>query len=309
MLDDNTLTINRPENVYIPILDDEITILPKVGDYVYKDMILGHTKGDNKRFLYSNISGRVKDFAFLNIFNNEFKQIKCLTIGNDYKEIVENLKGSNKQIDDISKENFLNILTSNYLMDKNGNLLSSNYEGEIDNIIINLSSKNEELSYYLINNYVNEILEAIDALVEINKIKNCYLIINKSKKKTIKLIEQYIGTYLNIKLQKVRKEITNDELITKYKLSGNSYFENIKTIYHIYDVLKYNTPLNETYIYFLNNGVKSFLKVKLGTSVDEIFKMLNINSNYYTVNDQYKIIDKNLVINQIIDSIIIDNNI
>ena len=303
MSSSDILIINQPEKVFIPVLDEDATILAKAGDYLYKEGILGYTKGENKQYIHSTISGHIEDIISSYVYFNGIKPVKSLVIQNDYKEIIDELKGANKIIDNITKEEFINGIMSNYLLNKNGEPLYIDYSNQINDLIINVSDNSDSLSEYYLTNYFNEILETLDALVEINKIKRCYLVINKGNKKLVNLIEQHIGTYLNIKLVKIRKKLSNNDIFKTYKIDDNCYFESVKTIYHIYDVLKNNNPLTETIISINNKPVK----VKLGTLVEDLFNSLNINCSNYTINNNIKTDNKKIIINQLVNEIEINN--
>ena len=307
MNSNNILIINKPEKIYIPVLDNDATILTKPGDYVYKEAILGYTKGDNKQYIYSTVSGHIEDINTSLVYLNGIKETKSLIIQNDFKEIVGELKGANKIIDNITKDEFINCLMSNYLLNKNGEALYLDYLNPLNDLIINVSDNDDSLSEYYLTNYFNEILETIDAMAEINKIKRCFLVINKNNKKLVNLIEQHIGTYLNIKLVKIRKKLSNDDIFKTYKIDNSNHFEDVKTIYHIYDVLKNNNPLTDTIIYFNDNNNIRFIKVKIGTLVEDLFNILNINSDEYIINNNFKLNNKKIIINQLLNGISINN--
>jgi Na+-translocating ferredoxin:NAD+ oxidoreductase RnfC subunit len=302
----NTLVINRPENIYVPIIDEDATLIAKVGDYVYKEGILGHTKGDNKEYIFSPVSGRVKDIISSKIYDGEIKQVKSIVIENDYKEMLDKLTGVNKVIDNISKEDFIKSITNYHLFDKNNIYLYVDYLNPINTLIVNISDI-DYLSDFYFRNYVNEILEVLDALVEINKIKKCYLFVNKSYKTIIKLIEQHIGTYLNIELVKVRKSLSNIDIINKYEVDNDYYFEDTKTLYNIYNVLKNNAPISDTYIYINRSNNVQYYNVKIGTKIDDLFKILNINDDNYYINDTFATNDREIIIDHFINGIKIDN--
>lgn len=305
---DNILIANKPNRVFIPIIDNDATIIAKNGDYVYKESVLGYTKGDDKQYIYSTVSGHVGEAFTINTYQGNIVPTKCIVIKNDLKEIVENLKGTNKKIDDISKDIFLTKIKRNCLIDNNNNYLYNNYLNKIDTLVINLSDTTDIISNFYLEKFTNEILEAIDAIIEINKIKKCYLIVNKANKQLIKLLEQSIGTYLKINLAKTRKNLSQEYIIKKFKIKDNYYFESIKNAYFIYDILKNNNPLLEKYIFVYENEEIKFIKVKIGTFLCDLMSTLNINHSNFKINyfESTPVTNNQLVITQAFDGIIIE---
>lgn len=301
---ENLLVINKPEDLFIKIDDDkDFTILPKVGDCIYKCSILAHAKGNIKSYIYSPISGKINDIVNKNIDN---KLNKYINIKNDYREMNEELKGINKNICNFTKEEFLEKLSLSGINDNNYSIYLK-YENNIKTLIIDNLNSIQNTSNYIIMNYLDDILETIDAIIEINKIDNCFIIINKKDKQIKNMLEQKIGTYLKIKLLclPIRKNDKKIKIIAKkLKVKELNYInENIENIYAIHNILKYNIPYIEKFI-ILNINKKAYpIKLKIGTEINYIFKILKININNF-------IIGNNLESKKTADqNIIIDNNI
>ena len=54
----------KPEYIYLPLFiagSDDITLLVKKGDYVYKGSIIARKRDENKLSIFSSVSGTVED--------------------------------------------------------------------------------------------------------------------------------------------------------------------------------------------------------------------------------------------------------
>lgn len=241
---------NKPKIVYIPLLED-ITLLVNKDDYVFKGSILAKIKGKNNKNIYSSVSGKIKGFEEKRIHNNLI--VKCIVIENDFQERIESGYDKIKNLNVISKTTFFKTLENFGIQ----NIACFN-NLRIDTLIINIE-KYEALMYQK----CEEILETIDLILEINNI-NKVIIISKNKN-LIKIINNYIGTYLNIKVKRI------------YKTNKKTYTINdIGFIYNIYEILKYNKPITEKIISINNINIL----VKIGTSITEIMEYIGIDNGY-----------------------------
>jgi len=132
-------------------------------------------------------------------------------------------------------------------------------------------------------NHPEEILETIDAIIEIMNIKKAYLAINESNQTIIKIFLKYINTYPNIKIYPVLDGYPNGwERFLVQEILGLTYdknpnevgviTDNVSTIYSIYELLKYNRPQTEKIVTISGPGIKkpANYKVKIGTNFSEI---------------------------------------
>lgn len=293
----NFINFNNPETITIPIINpNDYTIIPKIGDYVYKGNTIAYNKGDIKHYIYSPISGKIIDIVNKNCFFNGISNTKCIVIENDFKEMVEELKGIDKNFNTLTKEEWLEKLSYAGIQDIDSKLpIFIKYSKNIKKMIINTCdiNSNDILNNYIVKNYLTELLETIDAIIEINKISECIIVINKYNKEIIKLFEQKIGTYLKIKLMFV-----SDYYLPK--VDEETILENLETLYYLNDNLKYDTPFIEKFITF-SNKENFVLKVKLGTSINDIFKNLKLEYTDYIIGNKIsgvKVNDLDLMITQ-----------
>lgn len=248
----------KPNYIYIPLEiqnDNNITLLVKKGDYVYKDTILGRKKDENKLSIYPSISGTVEDIK--EELNSNQKLIKTLKIKNDFKECYQTKRKENKDIN-INKEEFLKQLKK-YSIIENEKIIYKELEKHYKKLIINacendpyITSKETLLIYH-----ADEILETIDKLIKITNSEECIILINPNSIKGIDSLNNYIGTYDRIKLEK------------NYNCP-NSLTLDLETIYTIYETIKYDVPKQTKIITLSGDGFKKNqnILVKIGTKAN-----------------------------------------
>lgn len=289
---------NKPKKVYIPLIsgnDENITILVNKGEYVYKGSIIGKRKGDFRIPIHSSVSGIVVDFEERTCFNG--KKIKCVVIENDFKEKIEMRVSVKRNINKYSKEDFIDRLKECGIIGLGGAGFPTyvKYEANnIDTLIINAVECEPYITadYAIAKQKCEEILESIDAILEINKIKQAYIAIQKDNVELRKVFDSFIGTYLkiNIKLVDNFYSVGWERTLVK-KITGKDYdkvpsevgviVNNISTIYAIYEALKYNKPLIERFITFSGENIddKRNVLVKIGTDAKEILKEFNLKED------------------------------
>ena len=298
LTNDKLLVYNKPKKVYIPLIsgnDTNITILVKKGEYVYKGSIIGKRKGDFRIPIHSSVSGTVLDFEEKTCFNGE--KVKCVVIENEFKKKIEQKLSVKRSINKYTKEEFLNLLMENGIVGLGGAGFPTyvKYEPKnINTLIVNAVECEPYITadHILAKQKCEEILEAIDAILEINKIKEAIIAIKKENVELKQIFDNYIGTYLKIKIKlvpnvypmgwerKLIKEVTHKEY-DKYPIEEGIVVNNISTIYAIYEALKYNKPLIERIITFSGENLqdKRNVLVKIGTPVSEVLEQLKVKEN------------------------------
>lgn len=288
----NTFTeYTKPQKIYIP-LESKTGVryksLVNIKDYVFKgDKVV---IDENLDFpICSSVSGYVVENSQM-ILNNG-KKVECVTIENDFKEKYRDNKGKKVKINNYSKEEFISMLKSSGITGMGGSnyptFLKYDTSTKINTLLINGVECEPYISSdkVLMNNYMEEILESIDSILDIMKIKKAYIVIKETNLKTQEVIKKYIGTYPNIKLALMpdiypagwERNIVEYVLKKKY----NNYptevgviVSNVSTIYAIYELLKYNTPIVDRIITITGTGIRKpvNIKVKIGTSLNEIIE-------------------------------------
>lgn len=278
---------NKPDKVYIPLIvsgDRDITILVNKGDYVYKGEIIAKSKGNYRLPIHSSVSGTVIDFVEKTCFDGS--KIKCVAIENDFKEKIEQKLSVKRHINKYTKEEFIERLKENGIVGLGGAGFPTyvKYESnKIKTLIINAVECEPFITadYVIIKNKIEEILEVIDAILEINKIDEAIIAIKKDNIELKQLFDNFIGTYLKIKVKIVPnyypvgwereliKKVTN-KTYEKLPSECGVVVNNISTIYSIYEALKYNKPLIERIVTIYNKdtfeGKNILLKIGTPTS-------------------------------------------
>ena len=177
----------------------------KPGDYVCIGSILGKNIIAEIPLL-SSVSGTVVGFEEKYISNG--KIVKCIVIENDFKEKYLDKIGKKYDITKYSKDEFIYLLKKCAIteMYNSGYPTYIKYENtNIKYLIINgveseaYTSSDSAIMY----NNPEEILECIDAIMEIMKIEKAYIAINENNELVINKFLKHINTYPNIKIYPV----------------------------------------------------------------------------------------------------------
>ena len=295
----NIETFINPKYVYIPLVsgrDKNITIVVKKGDYVYKGSIVGKSKGTFRIPIYSSVSGIVVDFVEQRYLDGEL--VKCVKIENDFKEQLLNKEVRKNKINRYSKEEFIKVLQNCGVIGMGGagfpTYVKYNTDKKINTLIINAVECEPYITadYVLIKEQMDEILEAMDAVMEINGIKEGIIAIKKSERELIKQFNNYLGTYPKIKVVGVSNIYPNGwerQLINLVKkvdyhilpLERGIVVNNVSTMYAIYEALKYQRPLFERIITFTGEQLNKpcNVLVKIGTSILDVISYLEGTKN------------------------------
>lgn len=299
---DELLVYDKPKIVYIPLIsgnDTNITILVNKGEYVYKGSMIAKRKGDFRIPIHSSVSGTILDFEERTCFNGT--KVKCVAIENDFQEKFEEKIFENKNISNYSKEEFVNILRDNGIIGMGGAGFPTyvKYDNtDVKTLIVNAVECEPYITadYMIASKRCEEILETIDAILEINHMEEAIIVIKESNEILKKLFDDYVGTYLKIKVKCVKdyypagweKNIIKDVLKKEYSklpIECGVVVNNISTIYAIYEALKYNKPLIERIVTFAGDKLNKSqnIMVKIGTSAAEIMKQLGIEKSSITI--------------------------
>lgn len=283
----------KPQVIYIPLESKsgvKYSHHVKEGDYVYKGSVVATNKKINFP-IHSSVSGYV--VAGNKKMMNDGNKIKCIVIENDFKEKYEIRKGFKKDLSNYSKEEFIDMLRNHGITGLSG----SDYPTYLkylscDNFKCLLVNGVEcepyiTADYSLMSKHAEEILESIDAILEIMQIKEAYIVLKENYEKVINCFNKYIGTYPNIKLITTvnaypngwEKNIINDLFnikYDKYPSEKGILVNNVSTIYAIYEMLKYNRPLTERIITITGPGINKpqNVKVKIGSLISETIELI-----------------------------------
>lgn len=281
----------KPQKIYIP-LENKSGIkykkLVNVGDYVFKGQVVAINESIDFP-IHSSVSGYVVENESNEL--NTGKKVECIAIENDFKEKYKDKLGSIKEISNYSKEEFIELLKSSEITGLGGSdfptFLKYNTDSKINYLLVNGVECEPYISCdkVVMSKYMEKILEAVDAILEIMKIKKAYIVVKSSNIESQKVINKYINTYPNIKLalmpdmypagwERNVVEVVLHKKYDKYPVEVGAIVSNVSTIYAIYEMLKYNTPLTERIITITGTGIRkpSNIKVKIGTKLSEIIE-------------------------------------
>lgn len=292
--DKKLLFYKRPKYIYIPLIsggDTNITVLVKKGDYVYKGSVVGKRKGNLSLPIFSSVSGIVSDIVSKNYLNGE--RIKCIMIENDFKEKIEFQPQLREKLNDYTKAEFIKILKEHGICGMGGSGFPTYVKYDTDKPINTLIINAVECEPYITADVIimrekaEEILETIDAIMDINGIKECFIALKKNPK-IIKLFQNYMGTYPRIKMVVVPDLYPAgwEKNLVKYikhvdynilPLEKGIVVNNVSTIYAIYEALKLNKPLIERIVTFTGEMLKKpqNIYVKVGTPIKEVIAGLD----------------------------------
>ncbi len=291
-INDEIKEFSKPEIVYIPLVNYtnlECKSLVKKGNKVLKGSIIGKRDDEIDLPIHSSVSGEVIGIEDKLYLNGE--QVKCIVIKNNFKEKQEELHGVKAKITDYSKKEYIKLLKSCAVTGMGGSDFPTylKYNGNLDTIIVNVVECEPYITadYTLAKLKTEEILEAVDAIMEINNMEKGIIAVKNNNTDLIKCFEEYLGTYPNISLKTVRniypmgweKWLIKETLGVEYnKYPGEKgiVVNNISTIYAIYQALKKNTPISRRIITITGENIKNpqNIIVKLGTSLRSIIKEL-----------------------------------
>ena len=275
--------------IYIPLesaLGYKYKPKVRVGDYVCIDDVIGVNIATDL-VLKSSVSGTIVGIEKKYISNGNL--VDCLVIENDFKEKYRNKQGKKNDITKYSKESFIYMLQNNGVTGMGGSdyptFIKYDTKNKINYLIINgveceiYSSADNAIMYH----HPEEILETIDAIMEIMDIDKSYIAINENNTTIIKTFLKYINTYPNIKIWGVmdaypsgwEKSLVNEILGLTYDKEPREVgviTDNVSTIYSIYELLKYSRPQTEKIVTISGDGIKkpANYKVKIGTNFSEI---------------------------------------
>lgn len=294
----------RPNYVYIPLVnqdDENITRLVKKGDYIYKGQSVGRRKGNLRIPIPSSASGTVIGFEEHTYLNG--KKVKCVVIENDFKEKTERRLGVKKDLTKFTKEEFIERLQEMGIVGMGGTgfptYVKYNTNKKIHTLIINAVECEPYITadFALLKEHVEEILEAIDAVMEICHIDETLIAVKKGNTELIELLSNFVGTYLKIKIAPVSNGYPSGwEKGLVYQLKRVSYqvtsvergiiVSNVSTMYAIYEALKYHAPLTERVVTFTGEMLKDpqNIQVKIGTKVSDVIETIG---GYHKGEDLY----------------------
>ncbi len=283
----------NPDYVYIPY-NDKDNLNVKGNEEIHKNSIVIANKN---KFIYSPVSGTVKGMCD-NIVDG--KKMKTIVIENNFKESVRKSTGVKKNPYNITKDELLNLVKTYRVFNGNLNGKTMIISGIDMNIYENVYST-------IISEHAEQLLEVIDALINILGIHKCFFALKDTDSANVTMLLNQIGTYPNIELKLMsdsypmgHPDILIKELVLDNKMDEGVVFLTTEDVYNIYHTIKRKCPLSEKYVTIggnlLNKG--KVVKVKIGTRIADI-----INNEFKVKTNNYHIIINGLLSGYEIDSL------
>lgn len=253
----------NPDYIYIPVKKN-YNLLVKKGSPILMGQIIIE---NNLNKVISPISGRASAIKKMSIGS---KELPCLVIENDFKEKSKLIKRKNLKLD---KDTIISKLYEYYFK-----YIASVLETKkINNLIIN-GLEDEPYIYnnsYILNTYPKEILEMSDMLEDAFKINKTSIAIKSSDSKNIEAYLSKVGTYPQITLSLIEDKylLANPFFLMEYlHLSQiDTLVLSASELYNIYNALKYNKHITETFITLSGPALEKskVIKVKIGTLLSD----------------------------------------
>lgn len=287
----NIITFDKPNYVYIPLIcsnNTDFDISVKIGD----DVKIGSILATNTKFdmpIYATISGKIVGFEEKYCYTGEL--INTIKIENDFKEEYENK--IEKDINKYSKKEFIDLLKRLNIRGMGGadfpTYIKYDTKKRIKNLVINAVECEPYITadYRIMKEHINEILSAIEAIMNINKIDKGFIVIKKNNNEIIKLLNKNISIYPNIKIVKVpniypmgwEKYVVKNAIHKDYDklpIEVDTIVNNVSTVYSIYEALKYEKPVISRLVTVVGDGIKKScnIDIKIGTNMVDVFESL-----------------------------------
>lgn len=237
------------------------TALVKKGDEVTVGSVIGKEKEDLSIPVLSSVNGSVIEVR--DTYNTDGKRVKAVVI-----EVSEETKLEEKEVDvkSLSKEEILSMLQGFGLQDETGVPLSLKYRAFSGNkLLIKGFSYESNIAYYELlktkEREINKALEVLNKLFTSLEIKNADS--KNVSKKTIELKrEAFISKFFG-------GNVKNEDVIV----------EDVLTLVYLGECFLSGQPHLDEYVVVSGSGVKEnvLLKVKLGTTVEEVLEKLGGN--------------------------------
>lgn len=236
------------------------TALVKKGDEVVVGSVIGKEKEDLSIPVLSSVNGNVLEIK--DTYNTEGKRVKAVVV--ETKEKSE-LEEKEVDVNSLSVEEILNMIQGFGLVDEAGVPLSLKYRAFSGNkLLIKSFSYEPNMAYYDVLNAkekeINKALEVLNKLftLEINKADS-----KSVSKKTIELKrESLISKFFG-------GDVKNEDVIV----------EDLLTLVYLGECFLTGQPHLDEYVVVSGSAVKEnvLLKVKLGTTLDEVLEALGGN--------------------------------
>lgn len=317
-LSSNIIDYIYPDYVFVPILEG-YKLKVKNNELVKKEQML--LSDSDEINIFSPVSGKVVGAKDCLLANGNFQ--KCIVIENDFKEKLASKNIGRKNMNQVTKEVFLETLSSKSLLDLGtNNLLLNKFNSKKFDRIVLVGVEDEPYlasNLFLLQKYADELLETASFLGKVFKVKDNVILLKNNDRENIEKYSNILGTYPEINLNLIpdvypvfKEQILADFL--NFDLD-NTLFVTPKNVIDIYNAIKKNKLVTEKFITITGNAIENpvVVNAKLGSSVkkiiDEHIRFLNNEKVVYAINGLMtgKVLDiEELIVTNGLEGIIIN---
>lgn len=275
------ILLDEPTTVYYLLENHTYLPMVKKGDYVYQEEQIAFRKKDHFP-LFASISGIVESVDF-----------EKITIHNDFKNRVRKHNLIEHVVSSYTKEQIPELLFQLGIMNTKEN------EKEPYQIFSSLSvcktlivSALQQEAYLYLESFLlkierKQILELIEAFIDIYNFKEVLIVVPKHQELLIEEWQKCIKDY-KIKIVELEEYYALSNYKALVKTVKKVVFQNdstekgivvlnISTILAIYGALKYQRPQIKTFVQFTGNMWKNncYMEVRIGTPLKEAIQKLD----------------------------------
>lgn len=288
-LSEEIVDVSEVNKVYVPLMNGNIhcECVVKKGKKVRKGTVIG-IRNDIDFPILSPVSGEVLDIKTCTYLNGE--TVNCVVIDNDKLERVLKKKLV-KDITAYTKDEFIELLRTCSVTGMGGSDFPTflKYKNDLNTLVVNAV----ECEPYITSDAMicklkaDIILETIDAIMKINKIKKCYIAYKENNSVVKDAFSEYINNYKNIELSPVKnmypmgweRNIIKSVLKVDYdKYPGEKgiVVNNVSTIFAIYKALKFQRSITKRIVTITGENFTNPVNVlaKVGTKMNVIVKRI-----------------------------------
>jgi len=288
-LSEEVVDFCSPSRVYVPLMNANVACecLTKKGKKVRKGTQIGVRK-DLDFPILSPVSGTVVDIKKCLYLNGE--NVDCVVIQNDKLERVKK-KTMVKDITSYTKSEFVELLKNCAVTGMGGSDFPTfiKYKSKSEVLIVNAVECEPYLTAdaMLVKLKADIILESINAIMKINKIKKCFIAYKENNKVVRDAFLEYLGNYENIVLSPVKnmypmgweRHIVKCVLgleYDKYPSEIGVVVNNVSTIFAIYKALKFQRNITKRIVTITGEGFSEPVNVlvKVGTNMSSVIKKI-----------------------------------
>ena len=288
-ISDEVIDFSNPSRVYVPLMNANVPCecLVKKDKKVKKGSVIGIRKDIDFPIL-SPVSGTV--IGLKKCLHPNGSVVDSVVIANDKKDRLVK-KCMVKDITAYSKEEFVELLKKCSIVGMGGSDFPSfiKYKSEADYLIVNAVECEPYLTAdtMLVKLKADIILESIDAIMKINKIKKCFIAYKVNNTEIKNSFLKYINKYENIILTPVKniypagwerhvvKSVLNVEY-NRYPSEVGVIVSNVSTVFAIYKALKFQRSITKRIVTITGEGFTEPVNVlvKIGTNMSNVIKKI-----------------------------------